>query len=276
MPQPTPENLREIQSLVEIVASLRGPGGCPWDREQTLETLTTYALEEAAEYTEAVLKGEPLAIREELGDLLLQVILNSQIAKEEGLFSLEDVVETISEKMVRRHPHVFGSESAANSTEVLERWDELKAAEKNASNSSWCFQVPAELPGLMRAAKIGRKTAKLGFDWLDAAGVWAKVAEELEELKQAEANDIPEEVESELGDVLFSLAQLGRHLGLDPERALRKANLRFEQRFSTMVASCEGEIETFSQLSDSDKERLWQQAKDQEAQAKLEPKSAKM
>lgn len=267
----SPSNLRHIESLVEIVRSLRGPGGCPWDQEQTHESLTQYAIEETHELVEALeLKSSDAnkdqKIKEELGDVLFQVILHTQLASERGAFSLEDVVAGISEKLVRRHPHVFADVKVADSAEVVRNWEEIKKAEaaKKSENSgspaAFSLNVPP-LPALQRAYKIGKRTEKLQFDWDNAEGVMLKVEEEFAELREALEEGGEKEINHELGDVLFSLAQLGRHLKMDPEQVLRKANTRFENRFSKMIDVATTENKDWHTLTLQEKESFWLKAK---------------
>lgn len=188
-----PENLREFTSLLKVVEHLRGPDGCPWDKEQTAESLTRFAIEEAHELAEAIDSGDVGAFKDELGDLLLQVILHSEIARQEGKFNIYDVIENLSEKMVRRHPHVFADVKVASSGEVLANWAEIKKAEGKTK----IFDIPAGMPSLLRAHKIGEKTKKLAFDWENAPQCWEKVDEELDELEEAKAAVVRETVRAE-------------------------------------------------------------------------------
>lgn len=264
--QKPPQNLREFTSLLKVVEALRGPEGCPWDKEQTHQTLTRYAIEEAFELAEAMDSGAPNEIRDELGDVLLQVILNAEIARQEGLFDVHDVIQNLNEKMVRRHPHVFSDIKAETSEQVLLNWHELKQKEKAAraatrSSDTTAFDIPQALPALMRSQKIGEKTQKLQFDWTDAEACWPKIREEIGELQEAMHTKDKSEIESELGDVLFSLVQLARHLQIDAEQALRKTNSRFESRFHRMRTQVTVEGLDWSTLSPEEKERRWKQAK---------------
>ncbi|MBO9667184.1 MAG: nucleoside triphosphate pyrophosphohydrolase [Bdellovibrio sp.] len=261
-----PSNLQNIESLVEIVASLRGPDGCPWDKEQTHESLTQYAIEETHELVEAIetpSAARDQKIKEELGDVLFQVILHSQLASERGAFTLEDVIKNVSEKLVRRHPHVFGDVSVADSAEVARNWEEIKKQEaaKEPAKSAYALNVPP-LPALQRAYKIGKRTEKLQFDWDNAEGVMLKVEEEYDELREALDEGSDAEIEHELGDVLFSLAQLGRHLKMDPEQVLRKGNLRFETRFNKMIEFALADRKDWGKLSLEEKEGYWLKAKE--------------
>ncbi|WP_081111906.1 nucleoside triphosphate pyrophosphohydrolase [Bdellovibrio bacteriovorus] len=265
----TPTNLRQIESLVEIVARLRGPDGCPWDKEQTHESLTQYAIEETHELVEA-LEAPPHPkkdhkIKDELGDVLFQVILHAQLASERGAFDINDVIANVSEKLIRRHPHVFGDAKVADSAEVISKWDEIKKKEKELAKedgiSPYALNVPP-LPALQRAYKIGKRTEKLKFDWDSAADAMVKVEEELDELREALDNDVMSEIEYELGDVFFSLSQLARHLKLDPEQVLRKGNRRFETRFNKMIEMAHAEGVDWSALDLEGKDVYWRQAKE--------------
>lgn len=273
-----PDNLETFESFLKIVEALRGPDGCPWDKEQTHRTLTPYAIEEAHELAEAIEAGDEKEMVAELGDLLLQVVLHSEIGRQEGRFSIEDVLRSIGEKMVRRHPHVFGSTEVSGSNDVLNNWAKIKAEEKAAKAASGVkaeiqtrFDIPRALPALQRAHKIGDKTNRVGFDWPDASGVFMKLDEEVEELrvefakvsnnKSALTDDLKSALSHELGDVLFSTAQLARHLGLEAEQCLRDANSRFERRYFTMRTHVEAAGQDWAQLSDEEKEQAWQKAK---------------
>ncbi|WP_413560989.1 nucleoside triphosphate pyrophosphohydrolase [Bdellovibrio sp. HCB209] len=260
----TPANFKKIESLVELVASLRGPDGCPWDKEQTHESLTQYAIEETFELVESIESTSPARdqkMKDELGDVLFQVVLHAQLASERGAFTLDDVIQNVSEKLVRRHPHVFGDVKVGNSDEVVKNWDEIKKAEAaGSSENPYALKVPP-LPALQRAYKIGKRTEKHKFDWENVEGVMLKVEEEYEELREALDNDVDSEIEHELGDALFSLAQLGRHLKMEPEQVLRKANSRFEERFNKMVEFAGAEGKDWGALSTEEKEQYWIKAK---------------
>ena len=278
------------EKFIKIIASLRAPDGCPWDREQTERSLIPFAIEETFELAEAIESGQDGAIVEELGDVLLQVVLHAQIASETARFTIDDVVRGISEKMVRRHPHVFGDESekVSTSSEVLTRWQEIKKAEKAGRDTAkppqdFRFDVPLAMPALSRAAKIGEKTARLKFDWPSWKGAFEKVEEELGEVKAAmndnrEATYKPKEgpetgpsydpVASEIGDLLFSVAQLARHRGLDPEQCLRETNARFERRFGILQDLVKKRELTdgrnWESRAQDELEELWGQAKTEE------------
>jgi tetrapyrrole methylase family protein/MazG family protein len=279
MTGPSSDVLPLFQTLVEIVAQLRGPQGCPWDKEQTQASLTQYAIEEAYELAEAIETGRQSEVAEELGDFLFQVVLQAQVAQDEGHFNLSDVIRRLNEKMIRRHPHVFGEASFKNSEEVWKNWDKVKGQEKAAEPSRGLFSYPRSLPALQAAAKIGRKTETWKFDWKRPEEVLEKVKEELAETEQALRDfrrDFPEgrmepqapgrdELEHEIGDLLFSTAQFARHVGLDPEACLRRANRRFEDRFQKVVTRAGLSKEDFAGLPDEKKEQLWREIKDHEA-----------
>ncbi len=226
-----------IRTLVEIMARLRGPGGCPWDREQTLDSLKPYLIEEAYEVLEAMDAGDSEAHREELGDLLLQIVFHAEIARTEGRWDFADVARGIADKLVHRHPHVFGETKASSAAEVEQNWARLKAAEKakkKGAPASALDGVPRQAPALLRAERTGEKASRIGFDWPDASGPRAKIDEELRELDEAIARGDAAAIFHELGDLLFSLVNLARHLRTPPEDALRAAIGRFEERFHRM------------------------------------------
>lgn len=259
-----PNEFRSFESLLEIVKALRGPQGCPWDKEQTHRSLTPYAIEEAYELAEAIEAGDGPEMVAELGDLLLQVVLHAEIGRQAGQFDIHDVVEAIGSKMVRRHPHVFGETEVSNSAEVLRNWAEIKKSEKTAKGRTEPenrFDIPPHLPSLARAAKIGAKTKAHRFDWSEWTAVLEKVKEELAEVEAAIAAGVPEEMEAEIGDLLFSVAQLARHLSIEPEQALRTTNQRFEGRFFTMRALAAADSRDFATLTEAELEAYWTKAK---------------
>jgi len=226
--------------LVDIMRTLRSPGGCPWDREQTLQSLRPFLLEETYEALEAIDSGDTAGLREELGDLLFEVVFLAQIADEQGDFSVADAIETIATKLVRRHPHVFGSAARAQSAdEVLGRWEELKRDERAATGApatTTLGGVPRTLPALLRAYEYGSRAASVGFDWERAADVVGKIEEEIREVRGAieTAHADPAALEEEMGDLLFAIANLSRKLGVEPENALRAANDKFARRFTEL------------------------------------------
>lgn len=260
MPTP-PKNLSSFESLKQVVTDLRGPEGCPWDKEQNHQTLTQYAIEEAHELAEAIDRGEKDNIVEELGDLLLQVVLHAEIARQNGDFAIDDVIFSITEKMVRRHPHVFSQTKVSDSQEVVKNWQAIKEEEKKAKPFRERFDVPEGLNALIRSQKIGAKTHRANFDWSHPQEVLAKVDEEISELKEAIAKGDKDHTQHELGDVLFSLAQLARHLDLDAEQSLRIANQRFERRFFNMKKIANQEDKKFETLPIEELEKLWMKAK---------------
>jgi tetrapyrrole methylase family protein/MazG family protein len=220
---------------------LRAPGGCPWDREQTHQTLARHLLEEAHETLEAIDAGDPERLRDELGDVLLQVLFHSEMAAEEGAFDIDDVAEGTTTKLIRRHPHVFGTTEVDSAAEVLVNWERIKSEEKGDRPVD--EDIPATLPALARAAKVQRRAAGTGFDWRTVEGAMGKVHEELGELEEVLGKETitRQRAEEELGDVLFAVAAVGRRVNIDPEAALRKAVARFSERFERMKAAAEEE-----------------------------------
>ncbi len=249
-----------LLDLLRVMHRLRGPGGCPWDREQTHRSLARHLLEEAHETLEAIDSGRPELLREELGDLLLQVVFHAEMAREEGTFDIDDVAEGITAKLIRRHPHVFGETQVGSAAEVLVNWERIKAEEKGAHAVD--DEIPSTLPALARAAKVQRRAAGDGFDFRSSSEALAKVREELGELetemagqeeRRASRTEAPtERTEEELGDLLFAVAAVGRRLNVDPETALRKATRRFSERFERMKAAARAEGLDLSTLPDED------------------------
>jgi MazG family protein len=227
---------RKFAELVEVMARLRAPGGCPWDRKQTFESIKPYLLEEAYEVMDAIDREDWRGLAEELGDLLLQPVFFAEMAAEQGLFTVADSLDAINQKLVRRHPHVFGNALAETPEDVKARWDEIKKQEKKEQGAkepaSVLEGVPRNLPALMEADKVSHKAAGLGFDWPEIDGVLAKVKEEAGELASAQKTGDAKEVEHELGDLLFTIVNLARFLKVDPEQALRKSTGRFRARFA--------------------------------------------
>jgi len=261
----TDSTLLALQELITTVAQLRSPdGGCPWDLAQTPESLIPYVIEEAYEVADAIRGGDPEAIAEELGDLLLQVVLQAQIASEKGGFDLQLVAEKINQKLIRRHPHVFGEVQVADAAEVKQNWDQIKEEEKAAKGeatqtlSSKLDRYARTLPPLTAAMKISRKAAVVGFEWSDIQGVWDKFHEELGEFEEALQIGDRSHQEAELGDLLFSLTQLARWYKLNPTEALQGTNQRFVQRFSKIEEMIDRPITDYSL---EELEKLWQQAK---------------
>ena len=237
---------RDISRLIEIMAALRDPDtGCPWDLEQDFSTIRHYTIEEAYEVADAIERQDFADLRDELGDLLLQPIYHAQMAKEAGEFDIGDVVYAITDKMIRRHPHVFGDQEAGNAASSEQRWEAIKAQERAAKadrrgtlEPSLLDDVPGVLPALARAGKLTKRAAKVGFDWPDFASVKAKVEEELAEVSEAHAANDAAATHEEIGDLLFAVANLARHAGIDAESALRDANAKFTRRFHHVEARC--------------------------------------
>lgn len=250
-------------NLVNIVAKLRSPEGCPWDRAQTHTSLKRFLLEEAYELLEAIDAGDPQAMKDELGDVLLQVLLHAQIAAENGQFSMDDVITNLSEKLVRRHPHVFGQVSAETPEEVMVNWEAIKRREKAGSQRTLVLDgVPKELPALMRAEKIQKKAAKVGFDWDHTWEVVEKVKEEFKELEEAAAAGQQAELEEELGDLLFAVVNLARFIKVDPEFALQKATAKFIERFHLLESYAQEADLDLAELDLDGLNELWDRAKD--------------
>lgn len=251
-------------ALVDIIEKLRSPEGCPWDREQTHESLKRFLLEESYELFEAIDGGHPEEIKDELGDVLLQVLLHAQIAKESGYFEIDDVITNLSNKLIRRHPHVFSDVHAETPSEVMVNWDAIKKTEHmGVTRTSILDGVPKEFPALMRAEKIQKKAAKVGFDWDETSEVLAKVHEELEELEEALANHNQEALEEELGDLFFALVNFSRFIHVDPEFSLQKATAKFTERFHLIEEQAHTENLNLEDLNLDELNILWDKAKDQ-------------
>ncbi len=259
-----------VERLLAIMERLRGPGGCPWDREQTLQSLRPYVLEETYEVLEAIDGGDVADHREELGDLLLQIVFQAQLRREQGAFDFADVADAISGKLVSRHPHVFGDAEVKDAEGVLRQWAALKREEKRkkGKGESVLEGVPREMPALARADRLTEKASRIGFDWPDAAGARAKVTEELAELDQAMAAGDRAEIEHELGDVLFALANLGRKLNLPPEEALRGTIARFIRRFEHVEQQLARRGVPHGAATLAEMDALWDEAKSFEGQGK--------
>lgn len=254
------DSSKAFQSLVEIITALRGPDGCPWDKEQTHRSLTQYAIEEAHELADAIENKSTKDVCDELGDLLLQVVLHAEIARQNHTFDLKDVIDSISNKMVARHPHVFSDVKVKDASEVKSNWDAIKQKENPKSTNPFA-NLPLHLPALQRSQKIGAKTIRFNFDWNSPEEVFEKLDEEITELKEAFKEKSKDEQEKELGDVLFTVAQLGRHLEMDSEQSLRRANNKFETRFLRMRELVEKAGAQMSELKVGELEKYWQVAK---------------
>ncbi|MGE3974973.1 MAG: nucleoside triphosphate pyrophosphohydrolase [Bdellovibrionales bacterium] len=264
MPITPPSDHRKFESLLEVMKGLRGPGGCPWDLEQTHKTLIPYAIEEACELGEAIESGDQNHIIEELGDVLLQVVFHAEMGRQENRFDIYDIIESVCSKLVRRHPHVFAQDNVQDSTEVLQNWEKIKAAEKkNGEEKPKTLGGPLSLPALHRSQKIGEKTKRAKFDWTTVEQVIKKLDEERSELDEALNAKNPQEIEIEMGDFLFTAAQLARHLNLDAEHTLRLANNKFEKRYFRMHELVKKAGKDWEQLSNDEKEEFWEQSKRQ-------------
>jgi MazG family protein len=262
-----------FEKLVALQARLRGPGGCPWDREQTHTTLRTYLIEEAYEVLDALESGNDAKFAEEMGDLLLQIVFHSQIATEQGRFTVSDVIREVHEKMVRRHPHVFGTERVKDAAEVLKNWHQIKAQERLAENAgspparkgkepaSVLDGVPRTLPALLEGLQLTKKAARAGFDWDNAAGIFEKMREESAELQHAWEAQSPPKIEEELGDMLFAVVNLARSLHVDPEIALKNANAKFLRRFREMEQLASDSGRKFEEVPRAEMEALWDAVK---------------
>ena len=258
------------EALIEVMERLRAPDGCQWDQVQTFESIAPYTIEEAYEVADAIERGDMLDLKEELGDLLLQVVYHSRIAEERGAFDAADVAQAVTEKMIRRHPHVFGDAEHGD-------WETIKAAEKAEKRAARAAaglsepdqggvlaDVPAPLPALTRAEKLQKRAARVGFDWPDASHVLDKLVEEAAELREAAAEADPDAIEDEFGDLLFVVVNLGRHLNVDPEKALRRANAKFTRRFRAIETALDAEGRTPEDSTLEEMEELWVAAKRRE------------
>ena len=267
---------KDISRLIEIMAALRAPGtGCPWDVEQDFSTIAPYTIEEAYEVADAIARGDLDDLRDELGDLLLQVVYHARMAEEEGAFAFPDVVEAITTKMIRRHPHVFGDEKARSAGMAKGMWEKIKAEEKAQKRAArlkrgldpedngkgYLDGVPVALPALTRALKLQEKAARVGFDWGDALPILDKIEEEIGELREAMANGDAASVKDEFGDTLFALVNLGRHLKVDSEAAVAGTNEKFRSRFHYVERKLEEAGSTLEEATLEEMEGLWQQAK---------------
>lgn len=252
---------RQMERLRAIMHRLRAPGGCPWDAEQTHGSLVTNLIEEAYETVDAIQRCDMEHLEEELGDLLLQVVFHSELAEEAKRFNLDDVARGISEKLVRRHPHVFGESSAGTSDAVLQQWDEIKRGEKGTTDQPYLHGVGKGLPALLRASKLQKKAAKVGFDWPTQTGVLAKIREEILELEAAVDEQDLAAVDEELGDLLFSVVNLARFRKLDPEVVMAAANEKFERRFNEMESRLKAKGKTLEQASEAEMDDAWEAAK---------------
>ena len=256
-----------MEKLHQITSRLRDPEeGCPWDREQTFESIAHCAIEEAYEVVEAIENKDYDSFKDELGDLLFQVTFHSSMAEEMNLFTFDDVVDSISEKLIQRHPHVFADQSIKDAKTQTDNWEKIKIEERKQKQNigSVLDDIGTNQPALNRAYKIGKRARSVGFDWNDVSGVINKIEEEIEELKGAISGGNQADIEEEAGDLLFSVVSLSRHTSIDPETALRKANRKFDRRFRTMEKSLIESSKKFSKMSSKELDDLWEQVKEAE------------
>ena len=255
-----PKKLSQFSTLVDIIARLRAPDGCPWDRKQTHASLRENLLEECYEVLATLDEGDSAKLSDELGDLLMQIVLHAQIATETGEFELGDVIRGINTKLIHRHPHIFGSQKVKDAEEVAHNWEVLKGEERGA-DASILESVPRQMPALGYSQEVQRRVAQLGFDWEDIDGVIDKLSEEVGEFKQTEST---EQKANEFGDLLFTLVNIARRLGVDSEAALRQANRKFYRRFTYMEKVCRQRGVSFGKLSFAEQNALWEEAKKRE------------
>ena len=255
----------DFKDLLEIMKRLRTPvTGCAWDLEQSFETIAPYTIEEAYEVADAINRSDMSDLSDELGDLLLQVVFHAQIASDEGHFSIKDVTQAICDKMIRRHPHVFGTDAQRSSDEQISAWEDIKASErakKEQTDASALAGIATALPALMRSEKLQKRAARTGFDWTEPKDIFAKLDEEMDEIRDAIDEQDQVHIEEEIGDFIFVAVNLARRLNVDPEVALRKANTKFERRFRAMEQIADGGEAGFKTLSLDQQEALWQSVK---------------
>ncbi|HJT16467.1 MAG TPA: nucleoside triphosphate pyrophosphohydrolase [Thermoanaerobaculia bacterium] len=255
---------RRFEDLVQLMTTLRGPNGCPWDREQTLASLKPFIVEESYEVVEAIDNDDRNALVEELGDFLLQAVFAAEIGREQGSFDIGDVITAIHNKLVRRHPHVFGEVEAKDAEQVLVNWEKLKNEERKAENKSVLAGVPQSLPALLKASRLTEKAARVGFDWRRAEDVFAKIDEEVQELRDAVDGKNPQDIHEEIGDLLFSIANIARKLDVNAEEALQAANRKFARRFEAMERAVRSEGRNLDQLTLEQMDARWDEAKSAE------------
>ena len=262
------DTARQMDRLLDIMAALRDPTtGCPWDIEQDFETIVPYTIEEAYEVADAIARQDMESLRDELGDLLFQSVFHAQMATEAGAFTFRDVVKAISDKMERRHPHVFGNLAIEDAEQQSQAWEDQKAAERQRKSrntdakASILDDVPVAIPALKRAQKLGKRMQRVGFDWPDTLSITEKIIEELDELRAELTTGDMARLKEELGDLLFTVAQIGRRLGIDPEDALQKGNLKVERRFRALENQVRLDGQDIEKISISELETYWQQAK---------------
>ena len=252
---------RSFDELVQLMTKLRGPDGCPWDRKQTLPSLKPFVIEESYEVVDAIDRDDRLDLCEELGDFLLQAVFIAEVTREEGSFDIYDAVTAIHEKLVRRHPHVFGDVEARDAEQVLVNWEKLKNEERKAENKSVLAGVPQSLPALLKAARLTEKAARVGFDWRRTDDVFAKLDEEIAEVREAIASGDEAQVHDEIGDLLFTIANIVRKLNVNAEEALQSTNRKFRRRFESMESSVREGGRNLDQLTLEQMDALWDEAK---------------
>ncbi|HEX7150572.1 MAG TPA: nucleoside triphosphate pyrophosphohydrolase [Thermoanaerobaculia bacterium] len=255
---------RSFDELVNLMTTLRGPNGCPWDRKQTLPDLKPFVIEEAYEVVDAIDSDERAALREELGDLLLQAVFIAEVTREEGTFDIYDSITSIHDKLVRRHPHVFADVEANDAEEVLVNWEKLKNEERKAENKSVLAGVPASLPALLKASRLTEKAARVGFDWRRTEDVFDKLDEEMGELREAVDSGDVARMQDEVGDLLFTIANIARKIGVNAEEALQSTNRKFTRRFGSMESHVRGTGQNLDQLTLEEMDHLWDEAKNAE------------
>jgi tetrapyrrole methylase family protein/MazG family protein len=252
---------RSFEELVNLMKTLRGPGGCPWDREQTYESLKPFIIEEAYEVVDAIDTKDRRALVEELGDLLLQSVFVAELGREEGTFEIGDAIGAIHDKLVRRHPHVFGDVQAGDAEAVIVNWEKLKREERQEENKGILSGIPQSMPALLKASRLTEKAARIGFDWERAADILVKLDEELVELREAIAGGNREEIHDELGDLLFTIANIARKLDVHPEEALQSTNRKFKRRFESMEQTLRDRGESMDGKTLEQLDALWDEAK---------------
>jgi tetrapyrrole methylase family protein/MazG family protein len=252
---------KSFEDLVALMTRLRGPGGCPWDREQSMEDLRPFIIEEAYEVTHAIDSGDREGLREEVGDMLLQAVFVSEIAREEGSFTIDDAITAIHDKLVRRHPHVFGDVRAENAEAVLSNWEKLKATERSEKEQGLLSGVPPALPALLKASRLTEKAARVGFDWEKTGDIFAKIDEEIGELRAAVAGGAREEIAHELGDLLFTIVNIARRMEINAEEALQKSNGKFTRRFEHVERALHENGRSFAESDLAEMDALWEEAK---------------
>ncbi|HEX9160976.1 MAG TPA: nucleoside triphosphate pyrophosphohydrolase [Thermoanaerobaculia bacterium] len=252
---------RSFDDLVNLMKTLRGPDGCPWDRKQNLPDLKPFVIEEAYEVVDAIDRDDRHALMEEVGDLILESVFIAEITRAEKSFDIYDSITAIHDKLVRRHPHVFGEVEADNAEQVLVNWEKLKNEERKAENKSVLSGVPAALPALLKASRLTEKAARVGFDWRRTEDVFDKVDEEIHELREAVKGGDPSRMEDELGDLFFTIANIARKVGVNPEEALQSTNRKFMRRFETMESAVRASGRNLDQLSLEEMDALWNDAK---------------